>query len=201
MFPTSTSVIPVMDDRSYTPRPLSTRDSVIMASIRPILQEVGKGAFMPGLRPGFPPQQPHVFLSQDRKSQVPLSTAAMPLHEEPLQPLPSKMPQPNRSPAPVSFAVGSELEPLDTPVFRPGPRGIPTPLMAQPEVLLGHTLFSSYPEPRGLDIFQPSSYGQRPIVLPYGPLQTLRRHRCPENSPLSSPSNPNQALSFGSSPP
>lgn len=71
MFPTSTSVIPAMDNRSYTPRPLSTRGSVIMASISPMLQEVGRGAFMPGLRPGFPPQQPHVFLSQDRKSQVP----------------------------------------------------------------------------------------------------------------------------------
>jgi hypothetical protein len=54
MFPTSTSVIPVMDNRSYTPRLLSARGSVIMASIRPMLQEVGRGAFMPGLRPGFP---------------------------------------------------------------------------------------------------------------------------------------------------
>jgi len=125
IFPTPTSVIPAMDNRSYTPRPLSTRGSVIMASVRPMLQEVGRGAFMPGLRPGFPPQQPHVFLSQDRKPQVP-PTAATPLHEEPLQPLPSKMPQPIRSPAPVSFAVGSELEPLDIPVFRPRPRGIPT---------------------------------------------------------------------------
>lgn len=191
MFPTSTSVIPVMDNRSYMPRPLSTRGSVIIASIRPMSQEVGRGAFMPGLRPGFPPQQPHVFLSQDRKSQEPSPTAGTPLHEEPLQPLLSKMPQPNRSPAPVSFAMGSELEPLDTLVFRPRPRGIPTLLTAQPEVLLGHTLFSSHPEPRGLDIFQPSSSGQRPIVLPYGPLQTLRRHHRPENSPLSSPSNPN----------
>jgi len=71
MFPTSTSMISVMDNRSYMPRPLSTRGSVIMASIRPTLQKVGRGAFIPGLRPGFPPQQPHVFLSQDRKSQVP----------------------------------------------------------------------------------------------------------------------------------
>ena len=63
-----------------------------------------------------------------------------------------------------------------------------------------HTLSSSYPEPRVLNIFQLSSSRQRPIVLPYGPHQTLRRHRRPENSPLSSPSNPNQALSFGLSP-
>ena len=63
MFPTSPSVIPVMDDRSYTPRPLSTRGGVIMASTRPTLQGVGRGAFVPSLRPGFPPQQPHIFLS------------------------------------------------------------------------------------------------------------------------------------------
>jgi hypothetical protein len=36
-FPTSTSVIPAMDNRFYTHRPLSTRGSMIMASIRPML--------------------------------------------------------------------------------------------------------------------------------------------------------------------
>ena len=54
MFPMSASVIPVMDNRSYTPRLLSARGSVIVASIRPMLQEVGRRALMPGLRPGFP---------------------------------------------------------------------------------------------------------------------------------------------------
>ena len=85
MFPTSTSVIPVMDNRPYTPRLLSTRGSVIMASTRPTLREVGRGAFTLGLRFGFPPQQLHVFLSQDRESQAPPRTAATSLHEEPLQ--------------------------------------------------------------------------------------------------------------------
>jgi len=118
MFPTSTSVIPVMDNRSYTPYQLSTRGSVIMVSARPTLQEIGRGAFIPGPQSGFPPQQPHVFLSQDRESQAPPLTAATSLHEEPLQPLPGKMPQPNRSPARVIFAVGSELEQSDTPAFR-----------------------------------------------------------------------------------
>ena len=40
MFPMSASVIPVMDNRSYTPRLLSARGSVIMTSIRPMLQAV-----------------------------------------------------------------------------------------------------------------------------------------------------------------
>jgi hypothetical protein len=91
MFPTSPSVIPVMDNCSYTPRLLSARGSVIMASVRPMLQEVGRRAFMPGLQPGFP-RNNHMYSYPKIENRKYPPTTTTPLHEGPLQPLPSKMP-------------------------------------------------------------------------------------------------------------
>ena len=118
MFPTFTSMIPVMDNRSYTPGPLSTRGSVITALIRPVIGS-GKGSFY---------TRSAAWISSATTTCIPIPrqriastppTAATPLHEEPLQPLPRKMLQPNRSLARVSFAV-------DTLAFWPRPRGIST---------------------------------------------------------------------------
>ncbi|OCL14278.1 hypothetical protein AOQ84DRAFT_222024 [Glonium stellatum] len=197
-----TPLIPAMVDLSLMPRPLNVRkrEGIAVGSSTLIPQKGEKKVFMPGLQSESLQQPSHTSSPKGKEFQAHPS-AVTSLGNRLSQTALGKMPQSNRSPARSNFTVESESGPSDTTKVRSRPQGTSYPLLGRPETPLEHPTSPLVSEPKGFAISQPGSSRERPIVQPHGPHQSLRRHRRPENSPLPSPSNPNKALSFGSSPP